>query len=163
MAICRPPLLSTLNNTSIVNVNEEAAAPLGTTARFSVKAERYVKPKETTRLQAEQLRQFVIDKAEDMKARDIEVLDVKGKTDVADFMVICSGNSKTHVRSIAEHVATEAKHAGLPPLGIEGGEQSEWVLVDLGDVVLHVMQESIRDFYQLENSGASKCRFNCWR
>ncbi len=101
-------------------------------------------------MQAEQLRQFVIDKAEDMKARDIEVLDVKGKTDVADFMVICSGNSKTDVRSIAEHVATEAKRAGLPPLGIEGGEQSEWVLVDLGDVVLHVMQESIRDFYQLE-------------
>ena len=82
-------------------------------------------------MQAEQLRQFVIDKADDMKARDIDVLDVKGKTDVADFMVICSGNSKTHVRSIAEHVATEAKHAGIPPLGIEGGEQSEWVLVDL--------------------------------
>lgn len=101
-------------------------------------------------MQAEQLRNFVIDKADDMKARDIQVLDVHDKTSVADFMVVCSGNSKTHVRSIAEHVATEAKHAGIPPLGVEGGEQSEWVLVDLGDVVLHVMQESIRDFYQLE-------------
>lgn len=101
-------------------------------------------------MQAEQLRDFVIDKADDMKARDVQVLDVHDKTDVADFMVICSGNSTTHVKSIAEYVATEAKHAGYPPLGIEGGEQSEWVLVDLGDVVLHVMQDSIRDFYQLE-------------
>ncbi|EAQ31136.1 MULTISPECIES: ribosome silencing factor [Idiomarina] len=101
-------------------------------------------------MQVEQLREFVIDKVDDLKGRDIQVLDVHGKTDVADYMVICSGNSKTHVKSIAEYVATQAKHAGIPPLGIEGGEQSEWVLVDLGDVVLHVMQESIRDFYQLE-------------
>ena len=101
-------------------------------------------------MQVEQLREFVIDKVDDLKGRDIQVLDVHGKTDVAYYMVICSGNSKTHVKSIAEYVATQAKHAGIPPLGIEGGEQSEWVLVDLGDVVLHVMQESIRDFYQLE-------------
>ncbi|RUO80452.1 ribosome silencing factor [Idiomarina tyrosinivorans] len=101
-------------------------------------------------MQAEQLRQFVIDKVEDLKGRDIQVLDVHGKTDIAEYMIVCSGNSKTHVKSIAEHVATEAKHAGMPPIGQEGGEQSEWVLVDLGDVVLHVMQESIRDFYQLE-------------
>ena len=101
-------------------------------------------------MQVEQLREFVIDKVDDLKGRDIQVLDVHGKTDVADYMVICSGNSKTHVKSIAEYVATQAKHAGIPPLGVEGGEQSEWVLVDLGDVVLHVMQESMRDFYQLE-------------
>ncbi|MAD54900.1 MULTISPECIES: ribosome silencing factor [unclassified Idiomarina] len=101
-------------------------------------------------MQVEQLREFVIDKVDDLKGRDIQVLDVHGKTDVADYMIICSGNSKTHVKSIAEYVATQAKHAGIPPLGVEGGEQSEWVLVDLGDVVLHVMQESMRDFYQLE-------------
>tara|TARA_B100000700_G_scaffold88342_2_gene99547 strand:+ start:1297 stop:1617 length:321 start_codon:yes stop_codon:yes gene_type:complete len=101
-------------------------------------------------LQVEQLREFVIDKVDDLKGRDIQVLDVHGKTDVADYMIVCSGNSKTHVKSIAEYVATQAKHAGIPPLGVEGGEQSEWVLVDLGDVVLHVMQESMRDFYQLE-------------
>ena len=101
-------------------------------------------------MQVEQLREFVIDKVDDLKGRDIQVLDVHGKTDVADYMIICSGNSKTHVKSIAEYVATQAKHAGIPPLGVEGGEQSEWVLVDLGDVVLHVMQEPMRDFYQLE-------------
>jgi len=101
-------------------------------------------------LQAEELREFVIDKIDDLKGRDVQILDVHDKTDVVDYMIICSGSSKTHVRSIAEHVATEAKHAGIPPIGVEGGEQSEWVLVDLGDVVIHVMQDSIRDFYQLE-------------
>ncbi|HAS14124.1 MULTISPECIES: ribosome silencing factor [Idiomarina] len=101
-------------------------------------------------MQAEELREFVIDKIDDLKGRDVQILDVHDKTDVVDYMIICSGSSKTHVRSIAEHVATEAKHAGTPPIGVEGGEQSEWVLVDLGDVVVHVMQDSIRDFYQLE-------------
>ncbi len=101
-------------------------------------------------MQAEQLRDFVVDKADDMKARDVMVLDVKDKTDVAEYMVICSGSSKTHVRSIASYVATESKHQGVTAIGVEGDEDSEWVLVDLGDVVLHVMQESIRDFYELE-------------
>lgn len=101
-------------------------------------------------MQAEQLRDFVVKKIEDLKGRDIHVLDVHEKTDVAEFMVVCSGNSKTHVRSIANHVAIEAKRMGEPPIGVEGNEQSEWVLVDLGDVIVHVMQEPIRDFYQLE-------------
>lgn len=101
-------------------------------------------------MQAKELREFVIDKIDDLKGRDVQILDVHDKTDVVDYMIICSGSSKTHVKSIAEHVATEAKHAGIPPIGVEGGEQSDWVLVDLGDVVIHVMQDSIRDFYQLE-------------
>jgi len=101
-------------------------------------------------LQTEQLRDFVVDKADDLKARDIQVLDVRGKTDVTDFLVICSGNSKTHVRSIAGHIATESKHAGEPALGVEGEDDGEWVLVDFGPVVVHVMQDATRDFYQLE-------------
>jgi len=101
-------------------------------------------------LQAEELRNFVVDKAEDIKARDIQVIDVSKKTDVADYLVICSGNSKTHVKSIASHIATEGKHMGVTPLGMEGENESEWVLVDFGDVVVHVMQDSARDFYQLE-------------
>jgi len=64
-------------------------------------------------LQAEQLRDFVVDKVEDLKGRDIKVLDVHDQTDVAEYMIICSGNSKTHVRSIANYVATEAKHHAL--------------------------------------------------
>ncbi|RTE87454.1 MULTISPECIES: ribosome silencing factor [Gammaproteobacteria] len=101
-------------------------------------------------MQATALRDFVVDKAEDIKARDIQIIDISDKTDVTDFLVICSGNSKTHVKSIANHIATEAKHAGNAPLGLEGEDESEWVLVDLGDVVVHVMQDSARDFYQLE-------------
>lgn len=104
----------------------------------------------TSSLQSKSLLDFVVDKAEDIKARDIQVLDISKKTDVTDYLVICSGNSKTHVKSIANHVATEAKHASIVLLGIEGEEESEWVLVDLGDIVLHVMQDSARDFYQLE-------------
>ena len=72
-------------------------------------------------MQAEELREFVIDKIDDLKGRDVQILDVHDKTDVVDYMIICSGSSKTHVRSIAEHVATEAKHAGTPPIGVEGG------------------------------------------
>ncbi len=97
-----------------------------------------------------QLKQFVIDKVDDMKARDIMSLDVKGKSTITDTMVICSGNSKRHVISIAEHVQLEAKQAGHAATNVEGKESGEWVLVDLGDVILHVMQDETRDFYQLE-------------
>ncbi len=101
-------------------------------------------------MQAEALRDFIIDKADDLKARDILVLDVRNKSDIADFLIICSGNSKTHVRSIAGHIGLEAKNAGQPPLGTEGELDGEWVLVDFGDVIAHVMQDDTRDFYQLE-------------
>lgn len=96
------------------------------------------------------LTKFVNDKIADMKARDIVTLDVKAKSSVTDAMVICSGNSKRHVIAIAEHVALEAKQTGVAVLGVEGKESGEWVLVDLGDVILHVMQDETRDFYQLE-------------
>ncbi|MCM2679085.1 ribosome silencing factor [Echinimonas agarilytica] len=101
-------------------------------------------------MQGSSLVDFVIDKVEDMKGRDIMQIDVKGRSTITDTLVICSGNSKRHVQSIAENVATEAKRADLAPLGIEGKAEGEWVLVDLGDVVLHVMQESAREFYDLE-------------
>ena len=98
----------------------------------------------------QQLKSFVIDKIEDLKARDIVDLDVAEKSSVTETMLICSGNSKRHVISIAENVVVEAKKAGSSPLSIEGRETGDWVLVDLGDVVLHVMQDEARDFYQLE-------------
>jgi ribosome-associated protein len=101
-------------------------------------------------LDHEQLKAFVVDKIENLKARDIIDLDVSDKSTVTDTMLVCSGNSKRHVISIAENVVVEAKQAGNPPLSIEGRESGDWVLVDLGDVVLHVMQDEARDFYQLE-------------
>ena len=97
------------------------------------------------------LQEFVIDKIDDMKARDVEVVDVKGKSPVTDVMVVCTGSSKTHVKSISNHLYLEAKNAGLSIIGVEGLEDAEWVLVDLGDVVLHVMQQQTRDLYQLED------------
>lgn len=101
-------------------------------------------------MQDKEMYDFIIDKLDDLKARDIRVLDVTDKSTITDCMIICSGNSSRHVNSIADHLATEAKHAGLSLLGIEGQDAGEWVLVDLGDAIVHVMQEETRDFYQLE-------------
>ena len=97
-----------------------------------------------------QLLEFVIDKADDIKAVDIVTLDMTEKSSITDYMVVCSGTSKRHVQSIANNVALEAKAENLDIIGIEGQTEGEWVLLDLGDVVLHVMQESAREFYQLE-------------
>jgi len=101
-------------------------------------------------LQISDLQAFVLDKIEDMKARDIQVVDVKGKSPVTDLMIVCTGTSKTHVKSISNHLYLEAKRSEVFVMGIEGTEDSEWVLVDMGDVVVHIMQQQTRDLYQLE-------------
>ena len=101
-------------------------------------------------MNTQELTQFVIAKIEDLKGRDIKVLDVHDKSSVTDVMVVCSGNSKRHVASIADNVITEAKQANVAPLSVEGQNVGEWVLVDLGDVLVHVMQDETRDYYQLE-------------
>lgn len=101
-------------------------------------------------MQVEQLRDLVIEALDDMKAQDVVVLDVRGKTSITDFMVIASGTSDRHVKSLAEGVAFKAKQADTPPIGSEGVKDGEWALVDLNGVVVHVMQPRVRDFYQLE-------------
>lgn len=98
----------------------------------------------------EELRDLVIHTLEDMKARDISILDVRGQTSITDIMIIASGTSDRHVKAIAEAVAFRAKHAGEPPLGLEGLNEGEWALVDLNGVVVHVMQPRVRDYYQIE-------------
>lgn len=98
----------------------------------------------------EELRDLVINVLEDMKAQDITVIDVCGKTSITDIMILASGTSDRHVKSLAEAVAFQAKSAGEAPLGMEGIEQGEWALVDLNGVVVHVMLPKVRDFYQLE-------------
>lgn len=101
-------------------------------------------------MQLEELNNFLIDKADDMKAQDIKMIDVQGKSSITDYMVVCTGTSKRHVVSIAEHVAKESKLAGIEPLGIDGEDEGEWVVVDMGTTIVHVMQEEQRELYQLE-------------
>lgn len=101
-------------------------------------------------MQVEELKDIVINALEDMKAQDIKVLDVRGKTSITDLMIFASGTSDRHVKSIAENVAFQAKQAGEAPLGTEGALEGEWALVDLNGVVVHVMQPKVRDYYQLE-------------
>ena len=96
------------------------------------------------------LRKSVIDALEELKAKDVREIDVRGKTSIADLLVIASGTSARHVKSIANEVTKFAKLAGVMPLGVEGEVEGEWVLVDLGDVIVHVMLPRIREFYGLE-------------
>jgi ribosome-associated protein len=102
-------------------------------------------PRRTSALQS-----IVTAALENMKAVNVKKLDVRGLTDIADTMMIASGNSDRHVRSIAEHVVEEAKAAGFRPLGVEGARDAEWVLVDLQDILVHVMLPRVREFYALE-------------
>jgi ribosome-associated protein len=97
-----------------------------------------------------ELEKLVLAALEDLKAVNIKVLDVRGLTDVADTMIVASGNSDRHVRSIAERVVERAKAAGRRPMGTEGSQDAEWVLVDLQDVLVHVMLPRVREFYALE-------------
>ena len=87
---------------------------------------------------------------EELKARDVRVLEVGSLTSIMDTMIVASGTSDRHVKALADKVVQAAKAAGSPPLGVEGESQGEWVLVDLGDVVLHIMLPQVRDLYQLE-------------
>jgi ribosome-associated protein len=88
---------------------------------------------------------------DDMKARDVRVIDVRKLTPVTDYMIVATATSDRHVRSIADRLVRDATEAGCEPLGTEGEEAGEWVLVDLQDVVVHVMQGKVRDLYKLEN------------
>lgn len=101
-------------------------------------------------MQADDLKKIARQALEDVKGRNIAEFDVRDMTPVTDFMIIASGNSDRHVKSLAEAVVVACKQAGVRPLGVEGEREGEWVLVDLGDVVVHVMQPRTREFYALE-------------
>ena len=99
---------------------------------------------------SDQLRQLVCNALEDFKAIDIQEIDVSARNPLTDLFIIASGSSTRHVKSMAENVVMRAKAAGCPPLGVEGQEQAEWVLVDLNDIIVHLMLPKTRAFYNLE-------------
>lgn len=103
----------------------------------------------------EQCLDLVKTSLEDLKARNITVLNVEDLTDVMERMVIAEGTSKRHVSAMADSVGAEAKQAGFMPLGREGGADSDWTLIDLGAVVVHMMTPQAREFYDLEGLWSS--------
>ena len=101
-------------------------------------------------MNSDKLTDLVVDALDDIKAQDIVKLDVRDMTTVTDYMIVASGTSSRHVQALVENVAEKAKAAGHRPLGIEGEDGGEWVLLDLQDTLVHVMLPKVREFYNLE-------------
>ncbi len=101
-------------------------------------------------MNSKQLSDLVVEALEEVKARDIVKLDVRKLTTVTDYMIVASGTSSRHVKALADAVAEKSRKAGHRPLGIEGENASEWVLLDLQDTLVHVMLPRVREFYSLE-------------
>jgi ribosome-associated protein len=112
------------------------------------------------KMQSEALVKLAVAALEEIKAQDITTIDVRGKTSITDFMLIASGTSSRHVKSLVDNVLEKAKEQGVRPLGSEGLDSGEWALLDLGDIVVHVMLPTARQFYDLERlwQGAEQTR-----
>ena len=102
-------------------------------------------------MKPEELRDLVTQSLEDMKGIDIVTMDVRTLTSITDYMIICTGRSTRHVKALAESVAVKAKELGASHVRTEGDKDNEWILVDLGDVVVHLMVATTRSFYRLED------------
>ena len=102
-------------------------------------------------MQTEQLQTLAVDALNDLKAIDLTIIDVRGLTTIADALIICTGRSNRHVKSLAENVVTTAKKQHVSYIRVEGEREGEWVIVDLGDVIVHVMLPAAREFYNLED------------
>lgn len=101
-------------------------------------------------MQAEQILKIVQDVLDERKGQNVTTLDVRGKTSFTDYMVVVTGTSDRHLMSLCEYVSEKLKENGVKPLGVEGNLGSDWVLLDLGDVIVHAMTAQAREFYQLE-------------
>jgi ribosome silencing factor RsfS/YbeB/iojap len=135
--------------TSNRNTKDRKNAVVNPEAAGIRKAAGKPKPKTST-ARSPSLKTVVIDALADMKALEVKVLDVRGLTDIADCMVIASGTSDRHVRSVAQRVVERTKEAGFRPHGVEGQQDSDWVLIDLSEMIVHVMLPRVREFYGLE-------------
>lgn len=101
-------------------------------------------------MQATELSKIVTETLDDNKAVDIRCIEVTELTDVADYFVICSATSNRHAKALADKVIESAKQREVRPLGVEGEESAEWILIDLADVIVHIMLADAREFYSLE-------------
>lgn len=101
-------------------------------------------------MELEQLVALTRESLDEMKATDIQVIDIQGKSSMTDFVMLACGTSTRHVKSIANNVQVRAKEAGEEPLGSEGEREGEWCLVDLNSIIVHVMLPEVRDYYKLE-------------
>lgn len=102
-------------------------------------------------MKAEDLKDFVVEALDDIKAQEVLAINVEGVSNVTDYMVVASGTSNRHAKSCAAKVIEALKEQGIRPIGVEGEEKAEWVLVDLGDVVVHIMLPEVRSFYDVES------------
>ena len=128
----------------------KSASTKSASAKPPLKKPRSPKPVSAKSDPVEFLRLQVLAALDELKAKDVHEIDVRGKTSIADVLIIASGTSTRHVKSLADEVVKFVKKAGMMPLGIEGQREAEWVLVDLGDIIVHVMLPRIREFYGLE-------------
>ena len=101
-------------------------------------------------MNSKQLSALIVDALDNNKAQDIVKLDVRKMTSMTDYMIVASGTSSRHVRALVDHVMEKAREVGRKPIGVEGEEGGEWVLLDLDDALVHVMLPKVRDFYNLE-------------
>lgn len=101
-------------------------------------------------MQAEELLNVVQTVLDERKGQYITVLDVRGKTSFTDYMVLVTGTSERHLKSLCDYAIAKVEENGVKPLGVEGTQGSDWVLLDLGDVIVHAMTAQAREFYQLE-------------
>jgi ribosome-associated protein len=148
------------NTDNVVPVKKTSSSKIKDRSKAVANPQTAGKPKAASKLKAASnrkvtkakpsLKTVVIDALADMKALEVKVLDVRGLTDIADFMVIASGTSDRHVRSVAQRVVEKTKEAGFRPHGVEGQQDSDWVLIDLSEMIVHVMLPRVREFYGLE-------------
>jgi ribosome-associated protein len=130
-------------------IRSERKGPLFTPA-ISRAAERKPGPVSRTRPDAEETLRLVLARLDDMKAEDTLTIDLRGKTSIGDYMVVSSGRSQRHVGAVADHVVKDLDQAGIPGVRVEGLPHCDWVLIDAGDVIVHVFRPEVRTFYNLE-------------
>jgi ribosome-associated protein len=112
-------------------------------------------PETVSRPSAKETLRLVLARLDDMKAEDSVTIDLSGKSSIGDYMVVTSGRSQRHVGAVADHVVRDMKEAGVPGVRVEGMRQGDWVLIDAGDVIVHVFRPEVRTFYNLEKMWSS--------